>query len=160
MNGLTNHELLSLAKHFRVGNFKGVYCIDQLFHEKIGLDESGIVNLAASTDKGSHWVSYYRKGDERIYFDSYGGITPIQIQRYLKTNAQFKNNKKCIERQTYQIQQYNTVVCGEMSLFVLIKLNEFPPHSYDQVLRCFENGSYLRYLSEIRDVKAKSRVAT
>ena len=44
--------------------------------------ESGIVNLNTSKQAGSHWVCYYRnKTDSNIYFDSYGQITPVEMQR-------------------------------------------------------------------------------
>ena len=51
--------------------------------------ECGIVNLNTSGQSGSHWVCYYRNGSDRIYFDSYGQITPVEIQRYLKTGSEF-----------------------------------------------------------------------
>ena len=49
--------------------------------------ESGIVNLNTSNKAGSHWVCYYRNKTDRIYFDSYGQITPVEIQWYLKTGG-------------------------------------------------------------------------
>ena len=39
--------------------------------------ESGIVNLNTSDQSGSHWICYYRNGSDRIYFDSYGQVTPV-----------------------------------------------------------------------------------
>ena len=46
--------------------------------------ECGIVNFNTSNQPGSHWVCYYCKKTDIIYFDSYGQITPVEIQRYLK----------------------------------------------------------------------------
>ena len=46
--------------------------------------ESGIVNVNTSNQAGSHWVCYYRNKTDRIYFDSYAQITPVELQRYLK----------------------------------------------------------------------------
>ena len=31
--------------------------------------------------KGIRWISYYKNDMRRIYFDSYGQITPLEIQR-------------------------------------------------------------------------------
>ena len=50
--------------------------------------ESGIVNLKISSQPGSHWVCYYRNKTDRSYFDSYAQITPVEIQRYLKTGSE------------------------------------------------------------------------
>ena len=79
--------------------------------------ECGIVNLNTSKEKGSHWVCYYKEGINRIYFDSFGQITPIDIQNYLK--------KKCergigvIQRNTDIVQPFNTNICGHLCIFVL-----------------------------------------
>ena len=65
--------------------------------------ESGIVNLNTSNQAGSHWVFYYRKMTDRIYFDSYGQITPMEIQRYLKTGSEFDRGKEVIEKYLYKL---------------------------------------------------------
>ena len=52
---------------------------DTLLHYPFNV-ESGIVNFTSS-QPDSHWVCYYRNKNERIYFDSYGQITPVEIQR-------------------------------------------------------------------------------
>ena len=59
--------------------------------------ESGIVNLNTSSQPGSHWVCYYRNKNERIYFDSHGQITPVEIQRHLKTSSEFDRGKEVIQ---------------------------------------------------------------
>ena len=51
--------------------------------------EGGIVNLNTSDQSGDHWVCHYRNGSDRFYFDSYRQITPVEIQRYLKTGSEF-----------------------------------------------------------------------
>ena len=50
--------------------------------------EGGIVNLNTSYQSGSHWVCYYRNRSDRLYFDSYGQLTPVEIQWYLKTGIE------------------------------------------------------------------------
>ena len=66
--------------------------------------ESGIVNLNTSNQAGSHWVCYYRNRTDRIYFDSYGQITPVEIQSYLKTGSEFDGGKEVIQRNTDIVQ--------------------------------------------------------
>ena len=55
--------------------------------------ESGIVNLNASKEADSNWVWHYRSKTVRVYFDSYGQITPVEIERYLKTSSEFERGK-------------------------------------------------------------------
>ena len=54
--------------------------------------ESGIVNLNTSSPPGRHWVCCYRNKTYRIYFDSYGQISPVEIQRYLETGIEFEGS--------------------------------------------------------------------
>ena len=81
--------------------------------------EFGIVNLNTSSQPGSHWVCYYRNKSD---FDSYGQITPVEIQRYLKTSIEFARGKEGIQRNTYIVQAANTPVCGHICVFVLLSL--------------------------------------
>ena len=73
--------------------------------------ECGIVNLNTSSQSGVHWVCYYRNKSNRIYFDSFGQINPVEVQRYL-----------VIQRNTDIVQAVNTQVCGHLCLFVLKSL--------------------------------------
>ena len=84
--------------------------------------ECGIVNLNASSQLGRHWVCYYRNKSDRIYFDSYGQITPVEIQRYLKTGIVFARGKEVIQRNTDIVQAANTPVCDHLCLFILKSL--------------------------------------
>ena len=58
--------------------------------------ESGFVNFNTSSHPGSHWVCYHRNKNERIYFDSYGQITLVEIQRDLETGNEFDRGKEVI----------------------------------------------------------------
>ena len=82
--------------------------------------ECGIVNLNTSSQPGRHWVRYYRNNSDRIHFDSYGQITPVEIQRYLKTGIEFARSKEVIQRNTDIVQAANIPVCGR--LFILKSL--------------------------------------
>ena len=70
--------------------------------------ECVIVNFNTSNQTGSHWVCYYRNKNGRIYFDSYGQITPVEIQRYLKTGSEFDRGKEVIQRNTDIVQAAST----------------------------------------------------
>ena len=86
--------------------------------------ECGVVNFNTSSQPGSHWVAYYKDGDERIYFDSFGCIAPIEIQKYLKTPEEFQNNEAVIQRNTDIVQKFNTEVCGHLCIYVLDSLSK------------------------------------
>ena len=35
------------------------------------LNECGILNLDSSSGDGTHWVTWFKKGKDKFYFDSY-----------------------------------------------------------------------------------------
>ena len=83
--GLTNIDLYRYARELKINNFRGVFIRDTLpriAHQT----ECGIVNLNTSTEPGSHWVCYFKddKKNTVIYFYSFGQVTPMVIQKYLK----------------------------------------------------------------------------
>ena len=121
--GLSNFDIQKIAKHLEIPNFKGVFTRDQL-PEKIENRESGIVNFNTSKEPGSHWVAYFRDGSKKIYFDSFGQVIPTEIQKYLKTNDEYRNNLPVIERNTDVVQEPNTVICGHLCLYVLDNLSK------------------------------------
>ena len=75
-----------------------------------------------ASQPGSHWVCYYRNTSDRIHFDSYRQITPVEIQWYLKTGNEFARGEEIIQRKTDIIPASNTPVCGHLCLFVLKSL--------------------------------------
>ena len=119
--GLNNFELIKLANYLHLPNFRGVFMRDTLpttSNDK----ECGIVNLNTSKQEGSHWTAYYKDGTKRIYFDSFGQITPIEVQKYLKTKDEFTKDAAVIERNSDIVQEPNTNICGQLCLYVLDKL--------------------------------------
>ena len=110
---LTNIELSTYAQELEIPHFRGVFMQDMLPQYPLNV-ECGIVNFNTSRQPGSHWVCYYQNKNERIYFDSYGQITPVEIQQYLKADSEFDRGKEVIQR--------NTSMCGHLCLFVLKSL--------------------------------------
>ena len=117
---LTNIELSAYAREL-IPHFRGVFMRDTLTPYLFNV-ESGIVNLNTSNQASSHYVCYYRNKTDIIYFDSYGQITPVEIQRYLKTGSEFDHGEEVIQRNTDIVQAVNTPVCGHLWLFVLKSL--------------------------------------
>ena len=92
---LTNFELLDYSKKLNLHDLRGVFMRDTL-PTTPHWRECGIVNFNTSSEPGSHWVCYFKNGQDRIYFDSYGQITLDEVQKYLKTPSEI--DKQVIKR--------------------------------------------------------------
>lgn len=124
MSTLTNFDILRYVNRVNLPNFRGVFMRDTLPASGPREYECGIVNLNTSQQSGSHWVCYYKNGCDRIYFDSFGQITPIEIQKYLKSKQEFDEDIDAIQRNTDIVQHINTDVCGHLCLIVLEALTK------------------------------------
>ena len=121
--GLTNFDIIKLVQHLKIPNFKGVFMRDELPSAPQN-KECGIVNFNKSTESGSHWVAYFKDGEKRIYFDSFGQVIPTEIKKYLKTKEEFQNDAPVIQRNTDIVQEPNTEICGHLCLYVLDNLSK------------------------------------
>ena len=136
--GLTNFDIFKYIDILQVPHFRGVFMRDEL-PQRIKTLECGIMNFNTHEQTGSHRVCYVRNHNTRIYFDSFGQITPLELQKYLKTKVEFQTAVPVIERNTDIVQKPNTSVCGHLCLFVLTSLMR--EHiSYQQVLDQLNDG--------------------
>ena len=119
---LTNFELLDFANRLNIPFFRGVFMRDTLPNKPCEI-ECGIVNFDTSHGPGSHWVAYYKKGKERIYFDSYGQSILDELSTYLKTEKEKEEDEAVIFRNTDIVQSFNTTICGHLCLYVLKSLS-------------------------------------
>ena len=119
--GLTNFDILYYIDLLKIPHFRGVFMRDELPKVAKHL-ECGIMNFNTHDQVGSHWVCYMKRGRTRIYFDSFGQITPLELQKYLKSKLELQNGTPVIERNTGILQRPNTNVCGHLCLFVLSSL--------------------------------------
>ena len=102
------------------------------------------MNLNTSDQNGSHWVCFVGNNKDRIYFDSFGQITPLELQKYLKSKSEFDNEKSVIQRNSDIVQRVNTHVCGHLCLVVLTSLMR--EHlSYQEVLNRLNYGYSQNY---------------
>jgi hypothetical protein len=113
-NGMSNVEILKHAKQLELPNFR--YIMRNEFGKEMPQNiECGIVNLDDKYNPGTHHCAWFKNGDNKIYFDSFGIQPPKEIIRYLKSSILYN---------TYQIQQYNETNCSEWCLYVLNELNK------------------------------------
>lgn len=75
-------------------------------------NECGIINLDNSSGPGTHWVAYYKNGNDIIYFDSFGNLAPPrEVISYLGNNIKYN----------YDVyQKYDSFKCGHLCLQFLL----------------------------------------
>ena len=81
---------------------------------KTKLYECGILNLDSSSGDGTHWVMWFQKGKDKLYFDSYGVQPPSELVAYLKSPI-FYNSER--------VQQNGEMFYGHLCRFTLTQLS-------------------------------------
>ncbi|XP_065652858.1 uncharacterized protein LOC136080174 [Hydra vulgaris] len=65
--------------------------------------ECEILNTVDSCTKGFHWICWYKDGDKKLSFDSYGLPPPVEVVNYLKNPVYYNSDR---------VQFGNTSFCG------------------------------------------------
>ena len=110
---LSNLEIIDAAKKLSLDRVRGVFLRDNL-PTKTKLNECGILNLDSSSGDVTHWIMWFKKGKDKLYFDSYGVQPPNELIVYLKSPI-FYNSER--------VPQNDEVFCGHLCLFVLTQLS-------------------------------------
>ena len=112
--GTTDGELIKMAKDLGIKSFRGCFMRNEL-PSVCMKNECGIWNFQSSEDgNGTHWSSWFKKGESKIFFDSFGTNPPDELVKYLGNG---------ILSSTFQIQKINSDICGELCVLVLFLLN-------------------------------------
>ncbi|XP_049820162.1 uncharacterized protein LOC126264810 [Aethina tumida] len=81
-------------------------------------NESAVVNLDDSTNYGTHWVCYAKRGNQVKYYDSFGDLRPpLEIIRYMGKNCQIYYN-------VHPEQKFNESSCGRYCLKFLYNIKQ------------------------------------
>lgn len=113
--------------------FKGCYARDALPKKPLKLNESIIINMDDATGPGTHWVALFQyKKDTAFYFDSFGVVPPMEVQRFAK------QGKKQLIYNSDQIQGINSERCGWYCIELLKSL--YTGESLYSVLADFTRG--------------------
>ena len=110
---LSNLEIIDAAKQLSLYEFGGVFVRDTL-PTKAKLNECGILKLDSSSDDGTHCVMWFKKGNDKFYFDSYGVQPPSELIAYQKSPI-FYNSER--------VQQNGEVFCSNLCLLILKQLS-------------------------------------
>ena len=119
--GVRSTSNFNLKDIFNDLNINGkVLMRDELSKIKSTKKNNIIMNLQTSKDSGSHWVCVYKSCDtdqrsNNYYFDPYGILPTKEVYDFLKDQSFYYNK--------LQIQQEGMECCGQLSLYVLYKLN-------------------------------------
>ena len=98
-----------LLKSYHCMDLEGYFLKDTL-PKKAKLNECGILHLDSSSGDGTHWVMWFKEGNDRFYIDSYEVQPPSELIAYLKPPI-FYNSER--------VQQNGEVFCGNLCLFAL-----------------------------------------
>ena len=99
------HPLTSFEKQKCYQNepkVKGVFSRNNLPKIKYG---KHVTNLDELKSIGTHWIALHVKGNNIIYFDSFG------VERIPKEIKKFTGNRNIITI-IYRIQVYDSIMCG------------------------------------------------
>jgi len=100
---------MEAVKKLKLRNFRGVFLRDTL-PKTPRKSECAIMNLGDSSGSGTHWVCYFKRGNDKWYLDSFGLPPPTELNDYLQVD---------LFHPTEQIQPKEQVFCGHLCLFVL-----------------------------------------
>ena len=79
-------------------------------------------------------MCYFKKGNDKYYFDSFGIKPPNEIVNYLKSQYELDNQIKSVLYSDFRIQQPEDTSCGKYCLYVLYQLqkgNDFKDIIFD-----------------------------
>jgi len=102
-----------VVKKIGLKHFRGVFLRDTL-PKKPKRNECSIMNLDDTSGDGTHWVTWFKHGNNKFYFDSFGLPPPTELNDYL-------GDVFC---PTEQIQPRQEVICGHLCLFVLKEMQK------------------------------------
>ena len=106
---LTNMEINEYYKN--EPKFNGVYSRNNLPNKiKKG---AYVINLDEYENTGTHWVSFFVKTNEAIYFDSFGiEHIPKEINKFINSDTTKSSSLKRIKSNIFRIQAYDSIMCG------------------------------------------------
>ena len=105
---LTNIELQDAARKLRIPHFRGMFMRNTL-SDIPRKNECGICNLDDTNGTGTHWVTWYKRGQNTFYFYSYVIQPPTELVKYTQSNVYYNTEK---------IQSNDQVVCGHLCLYI------------------------------------------
>ena len=129
-HALTNFDIQNATQRLKIKNFRGVFMSNEL-PKRPHKHECGVVNLESSEKLGTHWVCYWKNGDQSYFFDAFGGNPPRELIEYLVH----------LDCNTIRIQNFNEVTCGYYCVAVLKMLSD--GRKFQDILNSFHVDRFL-----------------
>ena len=111
-NSLSNIDITNILRAQGI-EINGIFMKDELpTRLKKGFY---VVNLASNSDNngGTHWTTLYYSSADSFYFDAFGFIAPMEVDKRLKSYVY----------NTSQIQDINSTACGFYCIGFIIYMN-------------------------------------
>ena len=115
MKPLSNIDIKNYVKILKIRNFRGCFMRDELKNLKPCKTEWGVLNLNLSNEPGSHWVCWFKRNNNKYYFNSFGLPPPKELVDYLGSPILYS---------TFQLQGLKDQNCGKWCLIVLKRLSQ------------------------------------
>jgi hypothetical protein len=128
----TNIQLENEARRLKFTNFRGVITRDEINKLTPLEQECGILGSKTTRENNMHWTCWWKNGEHKYCFDSFGLQPTKEIVKYLKSPIVYS---------TFQIQQFNESNCGEWCIYVLNRLNRGDEYT-DIILNLITNRTY------------------
>ena len=120
---LYDDDILDYAVKLKIPYFVGVKMRDEL-SSRLKINECGVLNLNTHLQMGSHWTCWYKRGENRYYFDSFGEPPPPELLCYLKTLTELEQDLPAIKCNAITVQHDQSDECGSLCLYVLKQMSK------------------------------------
>ena len=133
MSETTDEDLWKLGKRYNI--LLNNICFKDLLNESAPRHGAYIINLADSTDHGTHWTALFLESPSQCaYFDSFGIACPLAVEEFARRWGCRK-----IIMSNVQIQSLNSGWCGEYSIDFLAFMSRHPKMELEKRYRLFLN---------------------
>jgi len=128
----TNIQLENEARRLKFPNFRGVIMRVEINKLKPLEQDCGIIGSKTTKQNDKHWTCWWKNGEHKYCFDSFGLQPTIEIVKYLKSPIVYS---------TFHIQQLNESNCGKWCIYMLNQLSRDDEYTYI-ILDLINNKTY------------------
>ena len=113
-----NFQLLKWANDLGITHF--TYVMRDEMSKLPKSSKNIIMNLDSSENQGTHHVVLYNTPDYKLYFSSFGDNPPLEVITFFD---QSMTSTTVREFSDTQLQEFGSSYCGQLSLYLLYKVN-------------------------------------
>jgi hypothetical protein len=128
----TNFDLLDIGKRLHL---KINYVMRDELRKLSKNTKDIIMNLDSSDGRGTHHTALYNTPDYKLYFSSFGDNPPREVIAFFDKTTTTTTIR---EYNDFQIQEFGAEYCGQMSMYVLYRLNFTNDTANDIILSLYE----------------------